>query len=373
MDIITLDTDDRRQVRQFLGLPFRLYRDTPQWVPPLGPEARRLLDRRRHPFYQHSAAAFYLATEGGRIIGRLAVLDNHNYNAFNKERTAFFCLFECEDDPAAAKGLFEAAFAWARGRGLDRMYGPKGFTALDGMGLLVRGFEHRPALGIPYNLPYYPALMEAAGLAGASDVVSGHLDRSIRFPEKIHHVAEMVKERRGLHIARYQSRRDLRALVPKLGALYNAALRGTSDNVPLTPDELRVMADQLLSYADPSLVKIVMKGDDPVGYLLAYPDVSAAIQRTRGRVFPFGWADLLLELRRTRWVNINGAGIVQEYRGLGGTALLFSEMYKTLREGNRFDHADLVQIGVENDNMQREVRDLGIDFYKTHRMYRCAL
>jgi hypothetical protein len=105
-----------------------------------------------------------------------------------------------------------------------------------------------------------------------------------------------------------------------------------------------------------------------VGFLFAYPDISAAVQRIKGHVFPIGWIYMLLELHRTKWVNINGAGIIEKYRGLGGTAILFSEMFKSVRDGG-FRHADVVQIGVENENMQRELRDLGIDFYKTHRMY----
>jgi hypothetical protein len=130
-----------------------------------------------------------------------------------------------------------------------------------------------------------------------------------------------------------------------------------------------------LWFADPRLIKIVMTAerDEPVGFLFAYPDISAAVQRTKGQLFPFGWIDLLLELRRTKWININGAGIVEKYRGLGGTALLFSEMHKSVVEAGRFEHADIVQIGVENDKMQREMRDLGIDFYKTHRMYQRSL
>ncbi len=128
------------------------------------------------------------------------------------------------------------------------------------------------------------------------------------------------------------------------------------------------MAGQLLWFADPRLVKVVMKDDLPVGFLFAYPDISAALQRFGGRLFPLGWLWLLLELRRTKWVNINGAGMIEAYRGLGGTAILFSEMYRSVREGG-FEHADLVQIGSGNSNMQRELRGLGIEFYKTHRVY----
>jgi hypothetical protein len=114
MEITQIDLSDKRQVRDFLMLPYRIYADLPQWVPPLQMDERRRLDVKRYPFYRHSQAGFYLAYEGARVLGRLAVLDNRRYNEYNRERTAFFYLFECEDHPAAAQGLFEAAFAWAR-------------------------------------------------------------------------------------------------------------------------------------------------------------------------------------------------------------------------------------------------------------------
>jgi hypothetical protein len=370
---------NRAWVRQFLDLPFGLYRDIPQWVPPLAPDVRRMLDRRRHPFYQHSEAAFFMAKNArGRPVGRIAVLDNRHYNTYNEggptgpQRTAFFYLFECDDDRQVACALFDAAFAWARRRGLTRIVGPKGFTALDGLGLLVEGFEHRPAFGIPYNPPYYPALVEAAGCVPAGEMVSGYLDAHVQLPDKIDRVAERVQERRGLRVARFETRRELRAFIPSLQELYNSALDGTVGNVPLTADEVKTLADQMLWFADPRLIKIIYKGDQPIGFLFAYPDISAAVQRTRGRLWPTGWIDLLLELRRTRWININGAAIVERYRGLGGTALLFREMHKSVVEGG-FDHADIVQIGVENEQMLRELRDLGIRFHKRHRLYQCAL
>jgi hypothetical protein len=374
LNIITLDTTHSRQVKQFLDLPFRLYRDVPQWVPPLAVDARRMLDRKRHPFYRHSDAAFFLALADGIAVGRLAVLDNRNYNAYNREQTAFFTLFECEDNAATAHALFDAAGNWARDRGLTHIFGPKGFTALDGMGLLVKGFEHRPAFGIPYNLPTYPALLESCGFAPAGDVLSGYLGVDTVFPEKIHQIAARVQERRGLRVLNFRRRRDLRALVPVLQAMYNAAIADTPDNVPLTDDEVRAIAAQLLWFADPRLIKLIVAGSDerPVGFLFAYPDISAAVQRCRGCFFPFGWLDMLLELRRTPWLNLNGAGIIEEYRGMGGTAILFSEVQKSIVERGA-THLDLVQIGADNARMQRELRDLGVDFYKTHRMYRKEL
>jgi hypothetical protein len=368
MAILHIDPQDRRRVRQFINLPFEIYRHTPQWVPPISLDVRKPFEK-RNPFYRHSQAAFFLAlSDQDRAIGRLVVLENRNYNDFNQEKTAFFWLFECVDDPEIASDLFDSGFQWARSQGLNRMIGPRGFTALDGSGLLVKGFEHRPAFGLPYNLAYYPRLIEHVGFLLTGDSVSGYLSADVQLPEKIQRIAELVQTRRGLHIAQLRSRKDLRALVPKLKDLYNDSLGGTTGNVPLTDDEAQALASQLLWFADPRLIKIVLKGSEPVGFLFAYPDISGALQRTGGRVFPFGWIPLLRELKNTEWINVNGAGIIEKYRGLGGTAILFNEMFKSV-QGGHFKHADLVQIGIENDKMQRELRDLGIEFYKTHRVY----
>ena len=369
MHILQLDLSNKRQVRDFLALPFFIYRDIPQWVPPLQMDERARLDLKRNPFYKHSHAAFFLALDGTRPIGRLAVLDNRLYNEYNHESTAFFYLFECENNIAAAQGLFDSAFAWARARGLTKILGPKGFTPLDGFGLLVKGFELRPAFGLPYNPAYYPALIESVGFAPHLESVSGYLGANIQFPPRIHELAERIATRRGLRIARYTKRSDLRALVPQLKELYNNVLRGTSGNTPLTDDDVNALASQLLWFADPKLIKIVMKGDQPVGFLLAYPDISAALQKTKGKLFPFGWLTILLELKRTDWLNINGAGLVPEYRGSGGTAILYSEIFKSVVESGQFHHTEVVQIGTENENMQREMENFGVDFYKMHRTY----
>jgi hypothetical protein len=369
MNILQIELTNRKQVRDFLSLPARIYRDIPQWVPALERDERIRLDPKRSPFYRHSTAAFFLACKDGLPVGRLAVLDNRLYNDHNHEKTAFFYLFECEPDLEAARDLFESACDWARARGLERMLGSRGFTALDGLGLLVKGFEFRPALGQPYNPPYYPEFVEALGFEKVDEIVSGYLGADIRFPERIHELAARLRERRGLHIARFRTRGELRAMLKHLKTLYNGALEGTSGGTPITDDEVKALADQMLWFADPNLIKIVMKDEKPVGFLLAYPDISVALQKTKGQLFPFGWITILRELRATDWININGAGMIEEYRGLGGTAILYSEMFKSVVESSRYRHAEIVQIGLENDKMQRELENFGVDFNKMHRTY----
>jgi len=375
MNIIRIDLSNKKQIQDFLDLPFRIYKDIPQWVPPLRMDERIRLDPQRYPFYKHSQAGFFLAYEGSRVVGRIAAIDNRLYNQYNSTSTGFFYLFECENDQEAANSLFESACDWARERGLTKMLGPKGFTVLDGFGLLVKGFEHRPAFGLPYNPPYYADLIEGAGFGPERDAVSAYIGADIQFPQRIHELAERIAKRRGLRIARYRTRKDLRTFVPKLKELYNKALRGTAENAPLTDDEVKMMADQLLRFADPRLLKVVMKVDDsgkdeePVGFLMAYPDISAALQKTRGKLFPFGWITILREFKRTNWLNINGAGLLPEYRGSGGMAILYSELFKSATETGQFKHAEIIQLGAENENMLRDLANFGVDSYKTHRTY----
>lgn len=365
-----IDLSSRKEVGEFLALPYRLYRAVPQWVPPLEADVRLMLDPHRHPFYRHSQAAFFLAYRQAHQppAARLAVLFHRPYNRHNQERTAFFYLFEAEEDEEVVKNLFAAAEEWARQQGAERMIGPKGFSPFDALGVLVKGFEHRPAFGIPYNLPYYPALLEACGFQPGEDILSGYLSGRAEFPAKIHQIAERVMQKRGFQVARLRSRADLRRLIPGLSEMYNRAIMDTPGNAPLEPAEIEAILRQVLVFADLKLIKILLKGNQPVGFLLAYPDISAALQRTRGRLLPLGWLDWWLELKRTPWLNINGMGIVEEYRGLGGTAILFSEMHKSIQNG-RFQHVEIVQIGAENERMLRELRDLGVNFYKAHRLY----
>jgi GNAT superfamily N-acetyltransferase len=390
-----IDTRTPKHVRRFLDFPARLYRDCPQWVPPMVGDARLQLDRLRYPFYRHSDASFFLAVADGVPVGRIAVLEHRQHTrpaqtqsiaagaqplraapqplprAF-AQRDAFFCLFDSVNDLQVARALFKAAAAWAQQRGLASLVGPLGFAAGDSLGLLVDGFEYRAAMGISYNYDYYARLVEACGFAKAFDLVSCHLTDRTGFPDKIHRLADQMKQRRGLQVVNFHSKRELWALVPKIKQVYNQTLGRMERNAPLTVEEIDAVARRLISVAEPQLIKVVLHGDEIVGFLFAFPDLSAAIQRCKGRLWPLGWFWLLREYKRTRWVNLNGMAVVPQYQGLGANLILYSEMAKTLQTG-RFTDADLVQVRDTNPKMIAELERLGAPVYKRHRVYRKLL
>jgi hypothetical protein len=373
MRVHRVDQDSRRDIRQFVQFPFRLYAGHPQWVPPFVHEARAELDRRRHPFYQHSEAAFFLALSEGSVLGRLAVLDNRRYNEHHGDRTAWFYHFDAVDDRAVARALFDAGFDWARRRGLERIWGPKGFAHTDGQGVLIEGFEHRPAIGIPYNYAYYPALIEDAGLEGGLGFISWYMDRQIVLPERFLEVAEKVKERRGYRSLVHDSKDQLWPYLPQVRSVYNDAFKGVQGFVPVSEAEALAMGKRILSIADPELISLLFQGEELIGFVLAYPDISAALQRCRGRLWPVGWLHLLREFRRTRWININGMGILEKHRGLGGNALLYAELHRILVDHPQYDFADLVQIQETNLYIFQEMEALGVRAWKRHRMFQQSL
>lgn len=374
MRVRQLDTSQRRDLRTFIGFPFELYRDCPQWVPPLLPGMRFALDRERYPFYRHSDAGFFVVESEGQVLGRITAIENRRYNEFHGVRAAFFYYFEVVDDVQAAQILFDTAFDWARQRNLDVMYGPKGLLRADGHGALVEGFEHRPALNVPYNHPYYDALISGAGFEKELDYLSGYLSAGYEVPQRVHDIAERVKARRGYQIRTFANKGELRQLVPLIQEIYERAFVQVWGYYPVDIAEIEVLVERILPIADPRLIKIVMAGQDPIGFIFAYPDISAAIQRTRGRLWPFGWIQLKLETRRTSWVNFNGVGVIPEYQGLGANAVLYSELAKTFEAyGSQFEHGDYVQVAEINLQSLGDATLLGFPMYKRHRVYRRQL
>lgn len=372
MDIRRVDTTRRSDVRRFVRFPLDLYRGCALWVPPLQSDELKALDRTNHPFYRHGAAEFFVAESQGEVLGRVAVMDHRIYNEHLGTRRAFFGLFESADDGAVAARLLEAASDWARAQGLDEILGPRGFGSAGPAGILVDGFEHRPALGMPYNYPYYDGLITAAGFQKDGENWSGYLSGDYDLPERFHRIAERVKERRGLWVKSFESKKELLAWVPRIAKIVTDSFAEFPDSVPPTADEVAQFRDMVLAVARPSLIKVAMKDDEAVAFLFAYPDVSAAMQRTRGRLWPLGWVDMLVEQRRTPWVNINGMGALPAYQGSGAILLLYIEVAKAIKKIG-YRHADVVAVGEENMKSRAEMEAIGVRWYKRHRSYRRAL
>lgn len=376
MQLIRVQLTNRRDVRDFLNLPFSIYRDIPQWVPPLMPGERKRF-KPDYAFYKHSEAAFFLVRgETGQPVGRMAALEHRPHNAYRGHKDALLYLYEAVDDDKVAAMLFEAAENWARQRGLDTLVGPKGFLTGDGLGLLVKGFDHHPALGIPYNPAYYPRQWgEIGGMNKERDYISVLVERgTFTYPERIRRLADKIRERGSFSVPVFKNKAELAAYAPILREAYNDAFAPVWAYTPIPEEELQQVLDDLMLIAEPRLMKLIFKDEELAGFQFAYPDISAAIRRTGGRVWPFGWLALLLEKRRTTWLNVNGNAILPKFQGIGANVLLYDEMIRTLLDNEQFIYADLVQVEESNKRMLADLAALtGNEPHKIHRVYKRRL
>ena len=371
LNVVELDTTSKPQVNEFVNYPFKLYANCPQWVPPIIDDVKKMLNPKRHPLYEHSDATFFLARRDGEVVGRIAVMENKPYNRVHDSRTAFFSLFECNDDQEAASSLFERVFDWAHHRKLNKVVGAKGFGAFDGYGILIEGFEHRAMMTmVPYNYPYYSRLLEALGFEKEVDFVSCMLTKeNLTLSEKVHRVAERVKQRKSFEVINLQTRSDLKKWARRIGEAYNKTFINNWEYYPISDREIDQLVSDLLTIADPHLMKVIARNNEVVGFLMAFADITPALQRMRGRITPWAIIDLLLERQRAKWVTFNGMGVLPEYQGLGGTALMYTEVEKTIKK-YKFDYVDMPQVAETATQMRKELVNLGGKEYRNHRVYR---
>jgi hypothetical protein len=371
LTIEKVDTDNKKQVKRFVELPYRIYADCVQWVPPLNIDAYNQLNRKKHPFHAHSNVDFFLAVRDGRDVGRIAAIENKPFNRFHHERTADFYFFECENDLEAANSLFKAVFDWARSRDLNKIIGPKGMGPLDGYGIAILGQEHRQTMTmLTYNHAYYRQLVEAQGFEKEVDFVSCYLPADkFRIPDRVEKIAERVMERGHLEVKRFQNKKELLEWADRIGKAYNEAFVRNWEYYPLSEREIDFVVENIMTVADHRLIKIITHGEDVVGFLFAFHDVSAALQRAKGKLFPFGLLDILLEMRRTNTVSVNGMGILPEHQGHGGNALLYYAMGKTLLDFQQFVHVEMTQVAESTEQMRADLKNLNGVEYKNNRVY----
>ncbi len=371
VQIERIDNSRGWAMKKFLRLPFDIYSGCEQWVGWFDSDVRALASK-QHPFFERNEGAFFVAHREGDVRGRLAVFENRSYNETHRVHHANFYFFDAYEDPETVDALFDAGFSWARERGLEALTGPLGFGAVSGGGILVEGFEHRAAMTMmAYNHPYYPPMLEALGFEPYLDLYSYHIQASkFRLPERVRSVAEKVLKRGSFKVLEFRSKRQLRAIAPEIGRVYNRSLSDHPENYEMSQAELDRVTKDLMLVADPSLIKILTYKGEIVGFLFGFADLSAALQRAKGRLNPLTILSILREFRKTEGLIINGAGILPEYQRLGGNALLYYELERTVNAGGRFVDADLTQIAQTTGLMLSDLESLGATKrYKVHRIY----
>ncbi len=359
------------EVNRFVRFPFDLYKGHPQWVPPFISDIKMMLNPAKHPYYEHSDAEFFIAENNGKVVGRIGALENKPFNKYHEKKDAEFYLFECINDQEVADALFETVINWARERGLNKLVGPKGFGPLDGYGIQIEGFEHHQMMNMMnYNYPYYRDLVENLGFTKVVDFVSSYIQpQNFQLPSKVRKAADIAKKRGSFNVVDFKNKRELREWAGRIGQAYNQAFVDNWEYYPLSKNEIDFVVKNVMTIVDPNLMKIITKDNKVVGFVFPFPDVSAAMQKNGGKLGPIEILKLLLEIKTTNWISFNGVGILPEYQGLGGNAIMYAELEKAMHANKQFVHAELTQVAETAEQMRKDLKNLGVKFYKNHRVY----
>jgi GNAT superfamily N-acetyltransferase len=363
---------DRRDLKRFIDLPYRLHARDPVWVPPLRRDVELLLSRSKNPFFEHAEAEYFLAQRDGEVVGRIAAISNRLHNETHGDRVGFFGFFESIDDQAVADGLLAAAADWCRKHGHDVLRGPASFSVNDECGLLVDGFDAPPALMMPHNPRYYVSLLEHAGLTKAKDLwvyQGGTEEHYVPVPERLARGTELIRQRQGITL-RSLNMQDFMGEVERIKELYNAAWEKNWGFVPMTPHEIDHLAEQFKPVVIPDMVPMAEKDGKLIGFGIALPDLNVVFRRHRsGRLFPM-ILDLLwsLKMKRIRRARILLLGVHPEYRGKGVDAMLYHWIWTKSGE-RRIYWGEAGWILEDNPAMNAGLEKMTFRVYKTYRLY----
>ncbi len=355
---------------RFIRLPWRLYRNERNWVPPLVSERKKFLDRDQNPFFEHAEAEYFLAWRDGEPVGRISAHVDRNFNQFQGNEWGLFGFFEAENDAEVASALLGAAESWLRDRGRDRMVGPMDFTTNDECGLLVAGHERKPLVLQGWHHPYYLPLLEGYGLIKAMDLYMWHLeltDADSQFHPFIYEAAEKVTSEHGVAI-RNMRKRDFEAELGRFLEVYNAAWERNWGFVPLTEKEVRHYAKDLKPILDERWTWMAERDGEVLGAALTLPDINVPLAHMNGRLLPLGWAKYIYWRRQIDGCRVFALGVKPQYQHLGIAAAFYVEHIKRA-DPRRIWWGEMGWILETNEAMNRAMEGMGGKIVKRYRLF----
>ena len=369
IEIVPLSRE-AREVLRFLKVSYGIYEDDPHWVAPLLMDLKKVFTD-ENPLFQHAEMALWVATRDGQDVGRIAGILDHNHNRSQKDNAAFFGFFECVDDAAVSRQLFDTVLAWARERGAQCLLGPMNPTTNDECGLLVDGFDSPPMFMMTYNPRYYIELVANEGFRKAKDLLAFHMDFSKCPLDRLARIAEKTRKRNPELTFTPVRKATLKRDLVKVKEVYNAAWQENWGFVPMTDAEMDFMAGRLKPLLVEGLIWLAEAATEPVGFMLALPDYNYALQPLRGRLLTprlLGFMPYLLGWKCPPRCRVITLGVKEKYRNHGLEAVMLTEGFKVgLKAG--FKDAEASWILEDNTLMCRLLETFGGRVYQTYRLY----
>ena len=374
VDVVVTPVQSSSDREEFIRFPYALYSSDPNWVPPLMMERRDFLDPRKNPWFDFGKVELLLARRAGKVVGRIAGVNDSRYNEFHKTRLGFFGMFECIDEISVARALFDAAGAWNRSRGFDQMLGPLSFSTNYECGVLVEGFDAPPVVMMAYNPRYYPKLYQSCGFEKAKDLWAFELSSSVNAPEKVVRISEKIRQREDVTV-RPLNLNDFEGEVRRIKAIYNSAWERNWGFVPVTDREFDHLAREMRPLVVPELIFLAEVKGEPVAFSMTIPDANFALRAANGRLTRFGLPTGLIRLwlasRKIKRVRLITLGIKDGYRKRGLDAILYLETLRAARALG-YTGGEISWTLEDNHLVNRAIEVMGGRRYKTYRLYQRA-
>jgi GNAT superfamily N-acetyltransferase len=371
-DLRVRPISSRADRKRFVKLPFKLHAGSERWVPPLIMERMEFLNPKKNPFYEHAEVQLFLAERDGEPVGRIAAHIDHRWDEYRGGNDGLWGFFECEDDPATAKALFEAMEGWHKERGRERLLGPLDFTTNDEIGVLVDGFDQPALILEPWHPPYYGPAIEAAGYAKEMDVwmwrlEMGDLKEGNEFHPMIMEAARKVEEEHNVTI-RNMDKGNLGHDIALFTEVYNEAWGDNWGFVPITDEEVAFQAKNLKPVLDEDWAFIAERDGEVMGAALTLPDINQALTKMNGRVLPFGWWHFLRRKSYIDRVRVFALGVKKKYQHLGIAASFYVRHIETTDpDGIMWGHTGWIL--ETNTPMNSAMEGMGGKVIKVYRIY----
>lgn len=363
--IEVIEVESRKDLNDFIRLPFTLYSGDPHYVPPLTREMQKHFSD-KNPFFLHAAARFFLARKEGRPAGRIVSIINQRHIEYHNEKAGFFGFFESSMDGEVASALLDKVSGTLRKEGMQILRGPMSFSTNEECGLLIEGFNSPPMLMMPYNPPYYNDLVEKYGLEKSKDLYAYILDIPEELPRKIIRVAD-IAAKSGINVRPVEKKNFSREMLI-FKDVYNSAWGKNWGFIPLTDEEVSYLADNLVPVVVPGMTLIAEKDNEPVGFMGLLPDFNFVLKQMKGSTGPLSIMKALYYSRKIKDLRLLLLGIRAELRNKGVDALLFREGFKGVRKGG-YRRVEFSWILEDNIPVQRLVEMIGGKLYKKYRIY----
>lgn len=366
-----VQVSDKKGKKRFVNFPHDLYQNDPYYVPEIFIGQMDILNEKKYPFFKYGSVELYIAEDtNGKIVGRIACIDNTNYNKTFDTKTGFFGFFDCINDQVVADMLLDQAKAYAKSKGHNKIIGPTNYSTNETAGTLIDGFDDPPKIMMTYNAPYYQSLIEKNGYGKEQDLYAYMIDTAT-VSEKSIRIADALEERlarKGIRV-RNINLKNLDEEAIGIKKIYNAAWEENWGFVPFTDEEFEFLKNDLKMLADEKFIYIAEHEGKTIGFNMTVANINEILQKNkRGKLFPFGIFRLLLGKKKTKYVRILAMGVLEEYRKMGVEAIFFAKNIKEAqRRGILGGEASWVL--ESNADMINAAERLNGRRYKTYRLF----